>query len=388
MWTFASLTILLVVVVATTGENGCDDIKENRPPLKILYSVSSQEGFNLRRDVYLRLAVAVRRAPTALVLALPPFSRIPHWHANSYRKQFPWSVFFQIEPLKQYAPVAELADLVPSTELRIDRLYRLTHFENAFEGGHFKEKWEFRNSTNCPGSVDFWGYNTVVENNQCVAFQGSASKIFELLALHPYDETVMFTNAEILLHDDYGTAEYWRARKSVQFSKNLIAIAEKFILEKLECNTYKCLNYFSLHWRRGDFARGRPDQVPSVNHTANQIVAISKKPEISLKVLFVATDSSDQEFDVLKIFLENEGLNVIRFDAKNEEIDHIDGAIAIIDQIICSKSAYFIGTHESTFTFRIQEEREIMGFDSDTTFNRLCPDKGTCEKPSRWKIVN
>lgn len=221
-----------------------------------------------------------------------------------------------------------------------------------------------------------------------MAFQGSASKIFELLALHPYDETVMFTNAEILLHDDYGTAEYWRARKSVQFSKNLIAIAEKFILEKLECNTYKCLNYFSLHWRRGDFARGRPDQVPSVNHTANQIVAISKKPEISLKVLFVATDSSDQEFDVLKIFLENEGLNVIRFDAKNEEIDHIDGAIAIIDQIICSKSAYFIGTHESTFTFRIQEEREIMGFDSDTTFNRLCPDKGTCEKPSRWKIVN
>nr|CAD7428933.1 unnamed protein product [Timema monikensis] len=35
---------------------------------------------------------------------------------------------------------------------------------------------------------------------------------------------------------------------------------------------------------------------------------------------------------------------------------------------------YFIGTYESTFSFRIQEEREILGFPPHTTFNRLCGD--------------
>ena len=48
---------------------------------------------------------------------------------------------------------------------------------------------------------------------------------------------------------------------------------------------------------------------------------------------------------------------------------------------------FFVGTHVSTFTFRIQEEREILGFKQETTFNRLCPDKlTTCEQPTRWSI--
>lgn len=49
---------------------------------------------------------------------------------------------------------------------------------------------------------------------------------------------------------------------------------------------------------------------------------------------------------------------------------------------------YFIGTYESTFSFRIYEEREILNFDPDTTFNRLCGDEEAhCEAPSRWRIA-
>lgn len=48
---------------------------------------------------------------------------------------------------------------------------------------------------------------------------------------------------------------------------------------------------------------------------------------------------------------------------------------------------YFIGTKESTFSFRIQDEREIMGFDRDTIFNRFCGDEEKdCEQPTRWKV--
>lgn len=65
-----------------------------------------------------------------------------------------------------------------------------------------------------------------------------------------------------------------------------------------------------------------------------------------------------------------------------------DGGVAIIDQIVCSYARYFTGTHESTFSFRIQEEREILGFPVHMTFNRLCGDEEEdCQPPSAWKIV-
>ena len=35
---------------------------------------------------------------------------------------------------------------------------------------------------------------------------------------------------------------------------------------------------------------------------------------------------------------------------------------------------YFVGSAESTFSFRIQEEREILGFEAESTFNMLCKD--------------
>ncbi|VDK27838.1 unnamed protein product [Anisakis simplex] len=57
-------------------------------------------------------------------------------------------------------------------------------------------------------------------------------------------------------------------------------------------------------------------------------------------------------------------------------------------QWICAHARYFSGTHSSTFSFRIHEDREILGFDPESTFNCLCPDgKPDCEQPAKWKIV-
>lgn len=69
-----------------------------------------------------------------------------------------------------------------------------------------------------------------------------------------------------------------------------------------------------------------------------------------------------------------------------------DGGMAIIDQIICSHARHFIGTYESTFTYRIYEEREIMGFPKNSTFNTFCKNDDAsgedCEKNSVWPIVH
>lgn len=71
-----------------------------------------------------------------------------------------------------------------------------------------------------------------------------------------------------------------------------------------------------------------------------------------------------------------------------------DGAVAIVDQIVCSQAGFFIGTYESTFTYRIQEEREIYGFAAKKTFNTFCGrqaykengSRGTCERNAKWLI--
>lgn len=55
------------------------------------------------------------------------------------------------------------------------------------------------------------------------------------------------------------------------------------------------------------------------------------------------------------------------------------------DSLLCR---FFIGTSVSTFSFRIHEEREILGLDPKTTYNRFCGDQEkACEQPTHWKIA-
>ena len=105
-----------------------------------------------------------------------------------------------------------------------------------------------------------------------------------------------------------------------------------------------------------------------------------------LDLLFVATDASEKELKVLRD--NTPGIRVSRYQPSEADLrEHRDGGVAIIDQIVCSHARYFIGTRESTFTFRIQEEREMMGFSEDETFDMLCRDGETkCEGGTQWKI--
>ena len=106
----------------------------------------------------------------------------------------------------------------------------------------------------------------------------------------------------------------------------------------------------------------------------------------NLDTVFVATDASEKELKVLKD--NSPGIRVVRYQPSEAELrDFRDGGVAIIDQIVCSHARYFIGTRESTFTFRIQEEREMMGFREEETFDMLCRDgEEECEGGTQWKI--
>ena len=84
--------------------------------------------------------------------------------------------------------------------------------------------------------------------------------------------------------------------------------------------------------------------------------------------VFVATDGIDGEREQLREVFKKQ---IFFFDpTAEEEKKYKKGGVAIIDQIICSHAKFFVGSKESTFTFRIQEEREIMGFKAETTYKR------------------
>ncbi|XP_046975654.1 GDP-fucose protein O-fucosyltransferase 2 [Vanessa cardui] len=397
-----NLSILFLCVILTSAEKGdgyCD-LKEKTcdgdflNEKFIIYDVNPPEGFNLRRDVYMRFAIMLseaRQHHKNWMLILPPWYSLYHWQTTQSDFPLPWSNFFDVKSLKKFAPVVELHEVfskIESNIFTIDRLYVLQNYPDAFENGEFRDKWEI--GGNCDYDGTFWGYNNVtVKETVCVKYQGRISNLWELISLNPTDKFVMFAHGEIPLHDQYGTKTFWDCRKSMKFNKNLINTAKKYISEYFNCNSKICTTYVSVHWRRRDFARSRKKDVPSIKGTVKQIDNAIKNYNPQIVNIFIASDGQNSELIKLEKQLSDIGYKVHFYLPTQSELDKFkDGGVAIIDQIICSHAAYFIGTYESTFTFRIQEEREILGFESSTTFNRLCPDKGRCEAPSKWKIVN
>lgn len=367
----------------------------------MFYDINPPEGFNLRRDVYMRLAIMLVEAQKRgkmknWSLVLPPWYRLFHWRKSiSNVRPFPWSTFFDIEALKLYAPVVELHDVFAKTTasvLEIDVLYVIQNYFTEFQDiDIFEELWETTDE-NCVYDGEFWGYNNVtVKETLCLKFQGKASTLLEVIALHPKDSKIMFHFAEIPIHDHYGNKAFWDCRKSMNFSKTLISVARKYIKNNLDCkaDVIKCDSYISIHLRRRDFTKSHTNDIPSISGAAKQVYQFITKNAPNIRKIFIATDTDLKEKNLLKTLLKDYNYKTYFYEANETEMKaYSEGGVAIIDQIICSHAAFFIGTFQSTFTYRIEQEREILGFKSSTTFNRLCPDDGPCEKPSEWTIVD
>lgn len=81
----------------------------------ILYDVNPPEGFNLRRDVYLRFAVFSHKLKqsqderlNSFKLVLPPWSYLYHWKHNDKPEHVPWSYYFDMNSLQSFAPVIDM----------------------------------------------------------------------------------------------------------------------------------------------------------------------------------------------------------------------------------------------------------------------------------------
>ncbi|XP_046453273.1 GDP-fucose protein O-fucosyltransferase 2-like isoform X1 [Daphnia pulex] len=388
----------------------------------LLYDLNPAEGFNLRRDVFIRLAVFVKRLQQHgdWVLVLPPWGPLPHWKSNDIGDQFklPWKLFFNTESLIKYVSITELSDLLSEKKnLLINQLFYLQHFQDGWESGKWEEKYKFENCINKlpyretkDGAIKgwFWGYEKIeVRNISCVSFQGHFRKLLPILSQHSKKsgDIIMIDRGEIPLHDDYGGVEYWKVRRSMRYSFKLYALASQFRLEFLQSDdetdrtslpsdwrdevpgvVAKGGDYVCGHLRRQDFLYGRSNDVPSLKLAAKKLAKTATL--LNLRNIFVASDGTKKEMEELRSYLSPKYQLFLYLPSFEVRKEILDGGVAIVEQIICSRARHFIGSFESTFSFRIQEEREILGFPSNSTFNRFCADDNdSCEQPAKWKKI-
>ena len=427
------LSVLSVLVCLCLAQDELDDqvyqVGDNPTPKVgvakdvkyLLYDVNPGEGFNLRRDVYLRVANLVKflNEESPWVLVLPPWGRLYHWQSRHIESQIkiPWGTFFDIPSLSRHIPVMEFESYLKLMgKPEIEEVYYLQRFEEGWT--KWEEKLEVRKCIS-KGSYKkneeegvwygwFYGYeNVYAKKFICLSSQSSISSFKTFLLNNVTATSVFIDRAENLIHGMYSewSPEYWTARRSMVFSKALRDIGDEFRKDYLDSydeddktvlENWKDMKrnhgdavggpYLAVHLRRKDYLYGHNKEVPSLEYAAKQVKKYLKQYKVTK--LYVATDAPEAEFETFKEQFKK--TEVHRFvPTKEIHETYKDGGIAIIDQWICAHARAFVGTYVSTFTFRIHEEREILGFDPETTFNRLCGDEEdkNCEQPTKWKII-
>ncbi|KAH8273441.1 hypothetical protein KR018_000614 [Drosophila ironensis] len=407
-----------------------------RGAVYVLYDVNLSEGFNLRRDVYIRMAVFVRRLRRQkrfhnVRLVLPPWPRLYHWHSQGLRQSdLPWRHFFDLPSLRRYAPVLDYDEFLAEQRLfgnpgaplvHVAHAFRLQHYEVMLERGVFRDKFERVTDGPCSeGSLSGGSLlqqpQLQVERFHCVRFQGSAGLLEKLLRVAlaedtsgPEDaddmRTYVLLSAETVLHDHWGDEHFWRARRSMRFARRLSQVAAEFRLQALGTTERAAAvqrpamwelerpkrdarggDYLCVHLRRGDFVRSREATTPTLKSAAQQAKQLMRAYNVSS--VFVASDATAYELMELKELFHR--FRFVHFapesNAQRRELK--DGGVAVVDQLVCAYARYFVGTYESTFTYRIYEEREILGFSQASTFNTFCKALGgSCSRNAVWPIV-
>ncbi|XP_030379507.1 GDP-fucose protein O-fucosyltransferase 2 [Scaptodrosophila lebanonensis] len=409
-----------------------------RGTVYILYDVNISEGFNLRRDVYIRMAVFVRRLRRRkrfhnVRLVLPPWPRLYHWHSHGLEQSnLLWRNFFDLDSLRRYAPVLDYDEFLSEYSMfgmpalprvHISQVFRLTHYEVLLEQGVFRDKYERLSPGEQTCNEHSFSGGPLLQQPllhygryHCVRFQGSAGLLERMLreALDedtsgPEDVDDMrvyaVLSAETVLHDHWGDEHFWRARRSMRFAPMLSKVASDF--RRLALSTTDTSagvqrptmwelerpkrdarggDYLCAHLRRGDFVKSRESTTPTLKSAAQQIKQLLRA--FNVTTVFVATDATPYELLELKELFYR--FRFVHFSPESADQRKLlkDGGVAIVDQLVCAYARHFVGTYESTFTYRIYEEREILGFNKASTFNTFCKALGgNCARNAVWPIV-
>lgn len=180
---------------AKKDEVGMSDGETGDEAVFVLYSVNPVEGFNLRRDVYLRMAIFLKnlrkvKGYSKAQLVLPVFHHLYHWKSHFRQSNMFWNHFFDLQSLKLFTNVIDMWEFfdILSYQYRrpivdITEVYVLQQFETMFESGVFVDKFEETACTrNEYDNYHFLEYYNITERTiTCLSFQGSASLLVDVL---------------------------------------------------------------------------------------------------------------------------------------------------------------------------------------------------------------
>ncbi|PAA80316.1 hypothetical protein BOX15_Mlig023470g3 [Macrostomum lignano] len=389
----------------------------------LLYDVNYGEGFNLRRDVYIRFANLVRflnlyQSQTKWTLVLPPWGQLYHWFNNRSLGQLPWSTFFDLPSLNLFVPVLEFDQFQAETNRSpISKVYYMESL--PFTDGKWLERVEPRP---CKGRHSYYyssthqhwfgwmygyGERQPISEFSCLGVQAEAKTLVDFVVSLGPVRSVMFDRGESVIHGSYSewSPEWWTARRSMVFSKRLRKLAAEFRQQYLSSTDvadgtvrpadWRRLRaaegsaiggpYLAAHLRRLDFLRAHPDATPSIGSAASQLIRLSRS--LGLSTVFLATDDPEAESQLTEQLLKAGAADIrlVRFANSAAAESLTDGELAILDQIVGSHARHFVGSRASTFTYRLVEERSLLGFARSSSIGVFC--KGVeddCEPGTYW----
>ncbi|XP_028163548.1 GDP-fucose protein O-fucosyltransferase 2-like [Ostrinia furnacalis] len=343
----------------------------------MFYDVMPNAGFHYHQVIYTNMATmlvnAHKHGKTNWRLVLTPLSNIHHWKNTD--KPEPWSNFFDIKTLKTFAPVLEMHEVIdaPDSEpLEVDTLFVLQNYPSEpWSESSGKKKWQIMPTTNCIIRYD----NIIAKTTYCVSINGTLEMLWKLVDLQPSDKKIMFKNVHLLNQPQKQT----NPRKSwwgiMEYNSRLVKRARDYIIENFHCTSEKCPSYLAIHWRRKEFScmLGKTNILPSVHETVQVIIWVVENCKLDINKVYIASDAEASELEALKGKLVAFGFETFEFNPSVQDMkDFKEGGIAIIDHIICTHAAYFIGTQLSKFTETIQLDRDVLGFGKVTSYQMFC----------------
>jgi len=180
--------LFLAVFHSTSCNDEVEPLQANSAKKYLIYDANPGEGFNLRRDVYMRAANLVRRLRESepWVLVLPPWPRLPHWHSSFEQENIPWRMFFDLDSLNEHVPCIEYEDFLLEYGQEIDRILYLQNYAEGWTSDTWEDKIDPRD---CIDEVPYikdnnkkWkrSYGSILlelrsDQFQCMSAQGFAS---------------------------------------------------------------------------------------------------------------------------------------------------------------------------------------------------------------------
>ncbi|KAK6742630.1 hypothetical protein RB195_010095 [Necator americanus] len=267
----------------------------------LIYDVNHGEGFNLRRDVYMRIANTVRllrEAGEPFVLVLPPWGALYHWQRQEVKLK--WSVFFDVENLNEFVPVMEFETFVQEQGNIVEQVVYLQPYKEGWSG-EYVLKYDHRDCIDGSRFYKFennawrgWFFsyeNIRAKKFECLSLQGDSDTLKKvILEEYPGRASIFIDRAETILHQHYGDVHYWEARRSMRYARYLIEAGNLFRMTELSSSDEKDRtelpssfrderprrdalggDYVCAHWRRKDFLRAHGKELPSIKETARKV---------------------------------------------------------------------------------------------------------------------